>query len=76
VGVKVVNVHEAKTHLSKLLDRAHRGEVVILAKNGKPWARLGPLASIAPREPGLLAGVVEESFFEPLPEEELDAWER
>ncbi len=35
-----VNVHEAKTHFSRLLDRAHAGEQVIIAKNGKPYARL------------------------------------
>lgn len=74
--MKIVNVHEAKTHLSRLLDEAHRGEVVILAKNGKPWARLGPLEPAARRVPGLLKGRVEDAFFEPLPEEELDAWEK
>ena len=37
---KVVNVHEAKTHLSRLLERAHAGEEIILAKAGKPYARL------------------------------------
>ena len=42
---EVVNVHEAKTHLSKLLERAHAGEEIILAKAGKPYARLMPLAS-------------------------------
>jgi len=38
----VVNVHKAKTHLSKLLERAHAGEEVIIAKGGKPYARLCP----------------------------------
>ncbi len=71
-----VNVHEAKTHLSRLLDRAHAGEEIIIAKNGKPYARLTPLASPKAREPGLLRGKVEDTFFDPLPEEELEAWEK
>ncbi len=69
-----VNVHEAKTHLSRWLERAHAGEEIIIAKGGKPYARLVPLAAPAPREPGLLHGAVEDSFFEPLPEDELAAW--
>ena len=73
--MQTVNVHEAKTHLSRLLDRVRAGEEVIIAKNGKPWARLCPLAEPEPRRPGLLAGTVEDSFFDPLPEEEIEAWE-
>jgi prevent-host-death family protein len=73
--MRTVNVHEAKTHLSKLLEQAHAGEEITLAKAGKPYARLVPLAaSPARRQPGGLAGKVDEAFFEPLPEEELDAW--
>lgn len=71
-----VDVHEAKTHLSRLLERAHAGEEIIIAKRGKPFARLCPLGPPSPREPGLLEGVVEDAFFESLPEEELEAWER
>lgn len=73
--MKTVNVHEAKTHLSKLLDRAHAGEVVIIAKSGKPYARLCPLEAPAQRQPGLLHGTVEADLLAPLPEEELAAWE-
>jgi len=40
----VINVHDAKTHISKLLERAHAGQEIILAKAGKPDARLMPLA--------------------------------
>jgi len=70
-----VNVHEAKTHLSRLLERAHAGEEIILAKAGKPYARLMPLAADASgRQPGRIKGKVEAAFFEPLPEAELDAW--
>jgi prevent-host-death family protein len=73
---KLVNVHEAKTHLSRLLERAHRGEEIILAKGGKPYARLVPLEDSVPREPGAMKGRwnITDAFFEPLPEEELDAW--
>lgn len=71
-----VNVHEAKTHLSRLLERVHAGEEIILAKSGKPYARLLPIRDEAPsRRPGRLAGHVGKAFFEPLPEEELRAWE-
>jgi prevent-host-death family protein len=71
-----INVHEAKTHLSRLLDRAHAGEEIILAKGGKPYARLMPLAAApGPRQPGRLGGRIDDSFFDPLPEEELAAWE-
>ncbi len=71
----IINVHEAKTNLSRLLDRAHAGEEVIISKGGKPYARLCPLEPPKPRQPGLLKGVVDEAFFELLPDEELEAWE-
>ncbi|MEM8931282.1 MAG: type II toxin-antitoxin system Phd/YefM family antitoxin [Acidobacteriota bacterium] len=70
-----INVHDAKTHFSKLLDRAHAGEEIILAKNGRPYARLCPLEPPARRRPGLLVGTVGESFFDPLPDDELERWE-
>lgn len=73
-----INVHEAKTHLSRLLERAHKGEEIVLAKAGKPYARLMPLQPVVktPRQPGLLKGLtVPDSFFDPLPEEELRLWE-
>ena len=70
-----VNVHEAKTKLSQLLERAHAGEEIVIAKSGKPYARLVPLEAPKPRQPGLLKGRVDQKFFEALPEEELEAWE-
>ena len=73
----IVNVHEAKTHFSKLLERAHMGEEVILAKAGKPYARLMPLAPVpGKRQPGRLVGMgsIGSTFFEPLPDAELAAW--
>ncbi len=72
----IVNVHEAKTHFSKLLEQAHRGQEIIVAKAGKPYARLLPLASSnLQRRPGRLRGSVDDAFFEPLPEDELRAWD-
>jgi prevent-host-death family protein len=73
--VTIVNVHEAKTHLSRLLERAHAGEEIVIAKNGKPFARLVPLEQGQQRKPGLLKGKLEGDLFAPLPEEELEAWE-
>lgn len=76
----VVNIHEAKTHLSKLLERVHAGEEIILAKSGKPYARLMPLAEKKERVPGALKALLPENIddsalFEPLPEEELAQFE-
>jgi prevent-host-death family protein len=54
-----VNVHEAKTHLSRLLDRVEAGEEVVLARAGRPVARLIPFrARTQPREPGIWRGTV------------------
>ena len=74
--MKVVSVHEAKTHLSQLLERVRAGEEIVIAKRGIPFARLCPLGTPEPRRPGLLSGRVDDGFFEPLPEDELEAWER
>lgn len=72
----LVNVHDAKTHFSRLLDQAHGGQEIILAKSGKPYARLVPLAPESTgRRPGRLTGRVTDAFFEALPETELAAWE-
>jgi prevent-host-death family protein len=78
--MRTVNVHEAKTHFSRLIDAAHAGETILLAKGGKPWARLMPLESPPPqRQPGVLAGRLTlpppDSLLEPLPPEELEALE-
>ncbi|WP_457638072.1 type II toxin-antitoxin system Phd/YefM family antitoxin [Oceanithermus sp.] len=72
---RVVNVAEAKAKLSELLEAALRGEEVIIAKRGKPLATLSPIEPAKTRKLGFLAGHVPDSFFEPLPEEELEAWE-
>jgi prevent-host-death family protein len=55
----LVNTHEAKTQLSKLLERAAAGEEIIIAKAGRPMARLVPYEEAAtPRRPGLWRGQV------------------
>lgn len=73
---RIINVHDAKTHFSRLLDDVHAGEEIILAKAGKPYARLVPLApQPATRKPGRLAGRVNAAFFDPLPPDELARWE-
>ena len=72
-----VNIHEAKTNLSRLLAQVEAGEDVVIARNGKPVARLVACEPPGKREFGALRGRIklEDSFFEPLPEAELDAWE-
>jgi prevent-host-death family protein len=67
-----VNLYEAKTKLSQLVERAAAGEEIIIAKAGRPLARLVPLAKrTTPRPLGLLAGKVEigDDFDDPLPDE-------
>jgi prevent-host-death family protein len=60
--MKTVNIHQAKTHLSRLVEAAAAGEEIIIAKAGKPMARLVPLAqSGVPRVLGALAGTVKET---------------
>ncbi len=70
----IVNVHAAKTHFSSLLERVARGEEIIIAKAGKPIARLSPIVA-RERPLGFVAATIDGSFFEPLPDEELASWE-
>ena len=73
--MKMVNIHEAKTHLSKLIAS---GQEVVIARNGEPVARLVPIRPpVSRREPGSAAGsfLVPAEFFEPLPDELLDVFE-
>lgn len=75
----IINVHEAKTHFSKFLDQAHAGREIIVAKAGKPYARLVPLeetqsARVSGRWKNRL--VLSDDFEDPLPEDELKAWEQ
>jgi prevent-host-death family protein len=56
---KAINVHEAKTHLSRLIERVEAGEEITLARAGRPVARLVPYSRrTAPRQPGLLRGQI------------------
>jgi prevent-host-death family protein len=74
-----VNIHAAKTHLSRLVEEAAAGEEIIIAKAGKPLAKLGPLAPAGrkKRRIGLLAGrmTVPADFDAPLPDHVLKAFE-
>jgi prevent-host-death family protein len=72
-----VNLYEAKTQLSRLVDRAAAGEEIIIAKGGRPLARLVPLATAAPpRRLGLLEGQVQigPDFDDPLPDDLVEAF--
>lgn len=73
-----VNMHDAKTHLSSLIEKAVNGEEVVIARAGKPMVRLVPVDQVETgRRFGAMKGnaSVDERFFEPLPEDELAAWE-
>jgi prevent-host-death family protein len=75
---KTVNLYEAKTRLSELVERAARGEEVVIAKAGEPKARLVPLdRPRQPRKPGAWKGrvVIAPDFDAPLPDEVLAALE-
>jgi prevent-host-death family protein len=75
--MRTVNIHAAKTHLSRLVDEVAAGEEIVIAKAGKPLARLVPFATDRePRRPGLMKGKlwIAEDFDEPLPEEILAAF--
>ena len=70
----IVNIHEAKTHLSKLLQRVMNGEQIIIAKAGNPIAVLVPYSELTKdRVPGIDAGkvVISPDFDDPLPEFDL-----
>jgi prevent-host-death family protein len=75
----VVNTHEAKTHLSRLIERAAAGEEIILAKAGKPMAKLVRYeAPTTPRRPGMgaMAGTIRMADdFDETPQEIIDAFE-
>jgi prevent-host-death family protein len=72
--MEIINIHEAKTNFSKLLIRVNSGEEIIIARSGKPCARLIPFRNENKRNPGIAEGKVTNAFFEPLPEEELIYW--
>jgi prevent-host-death family protein len=77
----IVNIHDAKTHLSKLLERVQAGEEITIAKAGKPCAKLVKIdeAPKAKRTPGGwpgLAALVDDAMTSPVTDADMDAWER
>jgi prevent-host-death family protein len=74
----IVNIHEAKTNFSKLIDAVGQGEEIVIAKAGKPAARLVPIQpSTKERKPGALKGKIRvaEDFDAPLPDDLQAAFE-
>ena len=75
----IVNIHEAKTHLSRLISRVEAGEEIVIGKAGKPVARLVPLEQgQAERHPGTARGQIEVApdFDDPLPPDLEDAFQQ
>ena len=72
-----VNVHEAKTNLSRLLAKVEAGEEVVITRRGTPVARMVRVQKQGKWQFGSMKGRIklDDSFFDPLPEEELAAWE-
>lgn len=76
--MKTVNIHEAKTQLSKLVADVEAGNEVVLARAGKPVARIVRFGGIPlKRRFGAMQGraATTDAFFEPMPDDELAAWE-
>lgn len=76
--MRIVNISEAKTYLSKLLEEVSKGNVVVIAKSGLPIAKLTGISSSRPiRKPGFLKGKIKiaSNFDSPLPDDLLDAFE-
>ena len=76
--MRMVNIHEAKTHFSRLVDTVLKGGEVIIAMAGKPVSQLGPIEKKARRKFGVLKGKIRISkdFDQPLPEEILSEFEK
>lgn len=75
----VTTIHEAKTNLSRLIEKAERGEEVVIARGKQPVVRLVAIAKHSGKRPlGLFKGKykIGPEFFDPLPQDELDAWEQ
>ncbi len=73
--MQTINIHEAKTHFSKLVEAAIQGEEIIIAKAGKPVAKLCPITKIKPKYKfGLMKGQIEiaDDFDAPLPDDVLN----
>ena len=75
--MSVVDIHQAKTQLARLVARAEAGEEVVIARDGKPVARLVRYRCGGTRRFGALRGKIDtdNTFFDPLPDAELAAWD-
>jgi len=77
--VQTVNIHAAKTHLSRLIDEVAAGKEIVIARAGKPVAKLVPMTATEPKPKrvlGLMAGqILSADFDAPLPDDLLDAFE-
>lgn len=73
--MKQVKVQYAKTNLSALLASVERGQEIVIARGAQPVARLVPIEEQSERVLGFVPYSVPKSFFEPLPDDELAAWE-
>jgi prevent-host-death family protein len=71
-----LNLYDAKTQLSALVDKAADGEEIVIAKNGKPMAKLVAFKSVVKRKPGRLKGKIwiSPDFDAPMTEKELAEW--
>lgn len=71
-----VNIHEAKTTLSRLIEAAQKGHHVVIARDGNPVVELVPVASVVERKPGTFPELhVGPEFFEPMTPDEIADWE-
>jgi len=76
--METITIHKAKTQLSRLIEKACRGEDVVIARGSKPVVRLVAIEdALGNRKPGMLKGKIHigPEFFDPLSPEELDRWE-
>ena len=76
--MRIVNIHEAKTHFSKLVDSVLHGNEILIAMAGKPVAKLGPIYKKTPRKFGVLKRKIKiaKNFDDPLSDEFLAEFER
>jgi len=77
VGLTTVNIHQAKTHFSRLISRVQQGEEIVISKSGQPVARIVPEPGPRkPRQPGSAKGefIIHDDFDAPLPSEVLQGF--
>ena len=76
--MSVIDIHEAQAQLPSLLDRVEAGEEIVIARHGRPVAKLVRCGHVGKRQFGALKGCIsiDNRFFDPLPEAELTAWDK